>query len=285
MVGLPVLLGTGVSLAFQRIDMHDDGMRRILHGGERPDQSLHVVAVGDIAIIEAHRPEEVAGAVSAALAQLLQIAVEPAVILGNGHLVVVHDDDEIRAQFGSVVQPLERLASAQRSVADDGHDIPFAALQVAGFGQSARQTDRRRGVADNEVVVFALRRFGITRNPVVFRRIEERPAASGQHLVHVTLVRNVKDELVFRRIENIVQGHSRLDHAQIGPEVPAVRADLVQQRFTDLTAQQGEFPDGKPFHICRGVDFLQIHIVSVFIRFVPSARRRVHGAKIGWFVQ
>lgn len=260
MIGLLVLLGAGVSLAFQRIDMHDDGVCHILHGGEYPDQGLHVIAVGDIAVVEAHRPEEVAGAVSAALAQLLQIAVKPAVILGNGHLVVVHNDDEVRTQLSGIVQPLERFAAAQRSVADNGHDIPLTALQVTGLGQSARQTDRSGGMPDDEVIVCALRRLGIARNGVVFRRIDKRPATPGQHLVHETLVRDVENELVFRRIENIVQGHGRLDHAQIGPKMPAVRADLMQQRLTNLIAQFGKFPDGKPFHVCRGVDFLQIHI-------------------------
>lgn len=37
---------------------------------------------------------------------------QTAVIFGNGHLVVVHNHDEVRSQFGSTVQPFKSLAAA-----------------------------------------------------------------------------------------------------------------------------------------------------------------------------
>ena len=62
------------------------------------------------------------------LAQQAQIGVEAAMIFGNGHFVVVYDDDNVAAENGRIAQPFQRLAAAQRTIADDCYDIVFFTL-------------------------------------------------------------------------------------------------------------------------------------------------------------
>ena len=64
-----------------------------------------------------------------AFTQLLQVAVQASVVFGDGHLVVVDHDDEVRVQFSCVVQSLESFSAAQRTVSDDSNDIAFFAFQ------------------------------------------------------------------------------------------------------------------------------------------------------------
>ena len=111
-----------------------------------------------------------------------------------------------------------------------------------------------------EVVVLALARVGVTRDVVVRRRIEERRTAAREHFMGVALVRHVEDDLVLRRIEDVVQGDGRLDHAQIGADVAAVSAQFLQKRRADLVRQRFELLHRKSFHVLRSVDFLKIHL-------------------------
>ncbi len=48
--------------------------------------------------------KKLARACALAFTQLLQVAVQASVVFGDGHLVVVDHDDEVRVQFSCVVQ-------------------------------------------------------------------------------------------------------------------------------------------------------------------------------------
>ena len=117
-------------------------------------------------------------------------------ILGNGHLVIVDNDDEVRAQFGTYIQSFEGFTSTQRAIADDGNHITRLPLQVTRLGKSACQTDGGRGMPDDEEVVLAFRRFGISGDFVILVRIHKRCPAACQYLMGITLVRHVIDYLV-----------------------------------------------------------------------------------------
>ena len=79
-------------------------------------------------------------------------------ILGNGHLVIVDNDDEVRAQFGTYIQSFEGFTSTQRAIADDGDDVFVRAFDVAGLLKARGQADGCRGVSHFKVVVY--RAFG-----------------------------------------------------------------------------------------------------------------------------
>ena len=117
-------------------------------------------------------------------------------ILGNGHLVIVDNDDEVRAQFGTYIQSFEGFTSTQRAIADDRNHITRLTLQVARLGKPACQTDGGRGMPNDEEVVLAFRRFGISGDFVILVRIHKRCPVACQYLMGITLVRHVIDYLV-----------------------------------------------------------------------------------------
>ena len=122
------------------------------------DKSLDVVAVIDIQVVQAHRFEEVILGSTVGAAQLSELVVHAAMVLGDGHLVVVEDDDKVAVQLTGNVQALKRLAAGHGSVADNGDDVLPAAHNVASLCQTKRQADGRGSVADFEEVMRGSRR-------------------------------------------------------------------------------------------------------------------------------
>ena len=195
---LRVFLGKFVALALLRMDVDDDGRLAVLYRAERSDQRLAVVAVGDVAVVEAHRAKEVILRRAVRLAQAAKLLIHTAVVLGDGLVVVVKDDDEVRLHLARDVQPLECLAARHRAVADEGDDVLVASCEVARLGETRRETDRGGCVPDIEEIVRALLGIRIARDLIVLLFHEIRLDASRQHLVRVGLMRHVVDDLVRR---------------------------------------------------------------------------------------
>src|SRR5699024_12194888 len=80
----------------------------------RVNSGQHLLAAGLEAVVGARCPD--AG----------KIAVEPADVVGDGHLVVVEDDQHVGPAVGGVVEGLEGHAGGHRTVADDGQGAPVA---------------------------------------------------------------------------------------------------------------------------------------------------------------
>ncbi len=62
-------------------------------------------------------------------------------------------------------------------------------------------------------------------------------ATAGQNFVRVGLVADVPDQLIERRVVDVMQRHGQLDRAKPGGEVAAGAAYAVQQVATQLVAQ------------------------------------------------
>ncbi len=153
----------------------------------------------------------------------------------------------VAALLGGVVQSLEGDGRAERAVADDGDHVADAATavetahHVAGLGQTAGQRDRGAGVAEHELVVFALLGVREAGHLVVPVGIEIGLGAAGEHLVHIALVRDVEDDAVAGRVEDAVERHGELDHPQVGPDMPPMGLAVGDERGTDIGAQLREF--------------------------------------------
>ena len=52
-------------------------------------------------------------------------------VLGNGLVVIVDDDDQVAIEFGGIVKALKRQTARKRAVANDGDDVVRIARQVA----------------------------------------------------------------------------------------------------------------------------------------------------------
>ena len=202
------------------------------------------MAVFEVVIVEAEGLEEVQFGLSVRLTQQAEVGVKSAVILGDAHLVVVNHDDDVRAQCGSRVEPLEGLAAAEAAVADDGDNVLRAAEHIAALLQAGGQRDGGGGVSDLEVVV--LRRFdrgAVARDGARVGVVEEAVGAAGEDLVGIGLVRDVEDEFVRRRVEDVMQGYGGLGEAQVRADVSAVAADAVQYGVAHFVGDGFQFAD------------------------------------------
>lgn len=254
--GLLVGLGGRIALALEGVDMDDHRMPDAVDLLEDGDERLAVVAIGHVAVVEAHGAEEVVPSLAPGAAQLGKPPVEAAVVLGDGHLVVVDHHDEVAAQLGRSVESLEGLPARERAVADDGNDVLRATHDVTGLGQAQSQAHRGRGVPHLEEVVVRLVRIAVGRDVVVVLGREERLLAARQHLVGVGLVGHVEDEAVSRGVEDRVEGYRRLDKAEVGTEVPSMGACLGQQRIADLLSEDASSLGAKALEVGRPVNLL-----------------------------
>jgi hypothetical protein len=60
---------------------------------------------------------------------------------------------------------------------------------------------------------------------------------SGEHLVDVSLVAHVEEQLILWGIEDRVQRQRQLDHAQIRPQVAAGFGERLNQEYANLLGQ------------------------------------------------
>ena len=233
-----VALGRLKTLALGGRDVQHDGMIDIAQFLQRVDEGQHVVTGVQIAVVEPHRAENVALTGAVAGAQLGQIAIQAAMVLGNGLVVIVDDDDQVAIEIGGIVKALKRQAARKRSVANDGDDVVRIARQVTSVRQAAAQAHRRGGMAHGEQVVLGLVGIGKARSLTITLRIDISVRAPGQRLVGVGLVRNVKDNLVDGGVKYAMKRNRKLNDAQVGGNVPADGGGAFEDCLTDLAAEQ-----------------------------------------------
>jgi len=140
---LGVRLGGRVALSFSRVYVEDAGMVASAQLAEGPLDGEHVVAVGEVAVIEAEGAEVVVPRRPARLTQLGQAAVKAAGVRRYRPFVVVDDEDHVAALLGGPVEPLEREAAREGAVADDGDDVVGLAEKVARLGKAAGEARGR----------------------------------------------------------------------------------------------------------------------------------------------
>ena len=252
------LLGRLVALALDRVDVDQDGPLHLLGTLEDFLHQRDVVAVERADVVEAHLLEEAARhedgahailevarrlvdlvadmrdaheqAAHVALgARVLRRDADAREVLAHGadigvyrHLVVVEDDDELRAEVAGVVERLERLAARQRAVADDGDDLVLLPLGIACERHAERRRDGRARMADAEGIVGRLKAVGEAGDAALLAQRRERIPASREDLMAVGLMADVPDELVCGEVKDAVERERQLDRAEVRREVPAV---------------------------------------------------------------
>ena len=160
---LRVALGRLKALALGGRDMQHDGVIDIVQLLQRVDEGQHIVTGVQIAVVEPHSAENVALTGAVAGAQLGQIAIEATVVLGDGLVVIVDDDDQVAVELGGIVKALKRQAARKRAVANNGNDVIRVTRQVARVGKAAAQAHRGRGVTHGKQVVLGLVGIGKAR--------------------------------------------------------------------------------------------------------------------------
>ena len=165
---------------------------------------------------------------------LVQVLGDGPDVLVDGPLVVVEHDDHALGLRGNVVQRLEADAVGEGGVAGESDDVFFAAGHVARDGHAEGGGERGARVAGAEAVVLA---FGAEHEAVEAAGLTDGVEArltSGEQLVDVALVRDVEDEAVSGRVEDVVHGDGQLDHAEVRPDVTAGFGDAGDKALADL---------------------------------------------------
>ena len=109
-------------------------------------------------------------------------------VLGNGLVIVIDDDDQVAVEIGGIVKAFKRQTARKRTVANDGNDVVAVARQVARVGKAAAQAHRRGGMAHGEQVVLGLVGIGKARGLAVACRVDISVRAPSQRLVGIGLV-------------------------------------------------------------------------------------------------
>ena len=164
---------------------------------------------------------------------------------GDGHVVVVEDDDQPVLVGAGIVHGLIGHARAHRAVADHRDHIVVAALEVARHRHADAGRDRGRGMGRAERIIFAFAALGETGKPAALAQGAHARAAAGEDLVGIGLVADVPDDAVVGRLEHVMQRRGQLDHAQPGAEMTAGHRNDVDQvgaQFVGELAQLATCP-------------------------------------------
>ena len=110
-------------------------------------------------------------------------------------------------------------AAGIRTVPEDGDGKGIALREFIRLGKSERGGDRRGGMPRAEGVVLTLLAKGKARKSARRAQGVEAVFPPGENLMHVTLMSDVEENMILRRIEDAVDRDGQLDDAEIRGEV------------------------------------------------------------------
>ena len=234
------------ALARQRFDGFFGFLRDFFDGGEFVQD--FVGAGFDGAEQAVHVAHDVAG----------EVFGQGADVGRDGHFVVVEDDEQVGVgHVARAVEGFESLSGGHRAVADNGDAAAGSARQSVGDGHAQRGADGGGGVADAEVVVFAFAAFGETGEAAELAHGVHTVFAAGEDFVGVALVADIPNQMVVRRVVNVMQGDGEFDRAEVAGEVAAGFADGFEQEGADFAAQLRQFGGRELPQVGRQADGVQ----------------------------
>ena len=124
-------------------------------------------------------------------------------------------------QHTGVVQRLKSHAAGHGAVADNSYDIIILTLQIAGAGHAQSSGNRCTGMTGTEGIMLAFAALREAGKAAVLTQCRKLLPASGNNFMDIGLMTYVENNLIFRRIENLMQGQSQLYHAQVRRQMAA----------------------------------------------------------------
>ena len=245
-----VFLSQFIALALGGVDVEQARAGHVFEAAQRLHQLQHIVAVVRTEITDVHplkdillggdeRLERVVEADEpfaprcvepSPLLQFSSEAVAPAVVEGGGvdvvevllhaahrmgdaHVVVVEDDEQVVGRVGSVVEPLKGQSAAHRPIADHRHHLALGMPLLQG-GHTHAEGSRNGigGVTAHKGVVGALLGRGKRANAAQLAVGAESIAPPCEDFVPIGLMSHVPNDAVLRRVEHIVERHGEFHH-------------------------------------------------------------------------
>ena len=192
---------------------------------------------------------------------------------GDGHFVVVEDDEQVGVVGGAgVVEGFKSHSAGHGAVADDGGDFAVFALEFCGLGHSKGGGDGGAGVAGAKAVAGA---FGAGEeagdSPPLADGLEL-VAPSGEDFVRVGLVSDIPDDSVARGLIGAVERDGELDRAEVGGEVSADAKDGVEDKGANVVGEFRQPRERQGAHIGGGFNSLE-KVRHAGVRHPPSFSR------------
>ena len=178
-------------------------------------------------------------------------------VFGDGHGVVIEDDNQVPVKPPGVVQALVSKTPGQGPVADDRHHVVVPSLEEVCLGHPQGGGDGGAAVAAGEHVVGALFPVGEARQAPLLPDGGKPGVPPGEQLVGVALMAHIPHNGVLGRVEGQAQGHGELHHPQVRGQVPPVVGDRIDDGSPDLLAQGFQLLPVQGFQILRRTDLLQ----------------------------
>ena len=108
----------------------------------------------------------------------------------------------------------------------------------------------------HEGIRIALRWLGETGQSAVLPQMRKIRLASGQQLMHIRLMPNIKNQAVYLGIKNGLDGHAQLHHAQVSGQMSAGFGNVGNQKLPDFPTKLGSLPVIQSGKVVMAVDFL-----------------------------
>ena len=166
-----------------------------------------------------------------------QVLRHAAHVLGDGHAVVVEDDQQLAPALPRGGQALIGQSAGERSVSDESQHPVVLPQHVPGPGHPHRHRHRVGGVSGDECVMDALRWLGEAGDPAELPDGGHLLPPACEHLVWVALMAHVKDQPVPAGVEHPVDGHGELHYPQVGGQMPSGPGYVPDQLLPELAAQ------------------------------------------------
>ena len=164
-------------------------------------------------------------------------------------LIVVEHDDQTPCLLGNVVEGLERDSVGKGGVAGHGDHVLVTAGHIPRHCHAQGRGKRGSRMPGAVAVVLA---FRAQHEPVQppgladgFKAVE----APGEQLVNVSLVADVKEDLVGRCVKDGMKGQCEFHHAQVGAQVATGLGKGLDQDGPNLIRQFGHFCGLQPLEI------------------------------------
>ena len=149
-------------------------------------------------------------------------------ITGNGHLVVVEDDDEIGPERTGIVQRLIRFAAGKRAVSDHGNDFIVFPFEISCAYQTEPCRKAGRRMSGIEGIIGRFIGLWKARHAAEFAEMIKAVHSAGQQFPGIALMADVKNQFILREVKTTPKSQRQFHRTQVGRQMPAFFGDPVQ---------------------------------------------------------
>ena len=135
---------------------------------------------------------------------------------GNGHIIIIQNHNQITVRRTGIIHRLISHASRHRPITNHGNHVIIPALQIARHRHAITSRNRSRGMARAKGVKFRFAAFGKARQTAFLPQAAHAFTPAGQNLMRIGLMPDIPNQLIFRGVKHIMQGHSQLNHTKTG---------------------------------------------------------------------